>query len=174
MPQSEKNVVNVVQIQCEGYNNKEVTVPVVAMKGQVDLHQYVDLLVPCPAKIKLLSGEGPIHLSGNHCVDYYGYQDQGEGEESEEEDGEIEEDSDKKEDLGNKLNKKESKKEEPKKDGEVEEEKVNEKELELAQKEEVAEENRCKKRKASADPTPEKEKIKTGSAEKKEKRKKSK
>jgi len=157
MPQTEKDVVNVVQIECEGYNNKKVIVPVVAMKGQVDLQRYVDLLVPCPAKIKLLSGEGPIHLSGSHCVDYYGYRgDQGEDEESEEEEEEMEEDGDKKEDLRNKLNKKEEAKK-------IEAE---------TEKEEVTEETGSKKRKASEDPTPEKEKkMKTGSAEKKEKRK---
>merc|ERR1719319_1594357 len=121
MPQSEKDVVNVVQIQCEGYNNKKETVPVVAMKGQVDLLQYVDILVPCPAKIKLLSGEGPIFLSGSHCVDYCGNRDHGEDEELEEENVEMEEDGDKKEDLRNKLKKEE--------------------------KEEVAEENRSKKKK---------------------------
>jgi len=168
MPQSEKDVVNVVQIECEGYNNKKVIVPVVAMKGQVDLQRYVDLLVPCPAKIKLLSGEGPIHLSGSHCVDYYGYRgDHGEDEESEEE---MEEDDDKKEDLRNKLNKKEeAKKIETK--SEAEGGKPDAKDVET-EKEEAAEETGSKKRKASEDPTPEKEKkMKTGSAEKKEKRK---
>jgi len=173
MPQSEKDVVNVVQIECEGYNNKKVIVPVVAMKGQVDLQRYVDLLVPCPAKIKLLSGEGPIHLSGSHCVDYYGYQgdqgDLGEDEESEEEEEEMEEDGDK-EDLRKKLNKKEeAKKIETK--SEAEGGKPDAKDVET-EKEEAAEETGSKKRKASEDPTPEKEKkMKTGSAEKKEKRK---
>ena len=84
----------------------------VLMRGQVDYQRYVDLLVPCPAKIKLLSGDGPIHLTGSHCVDYYGYRGQGEGdaEETEEEDVEMAEDGDKKEDLRNKLNEKEIKK----------------------------------------------------------------
>jgi len=173
MPQSEKDVVNVVQIECEGYNSKKVIVPVVAMKGQVDLQRYVDLLVPCPAKIRLLSGEGPIHLSGSHCVDYYGYRDMGEDEESEEEEDMEGNKLNKMEDLRNKLNKKEAKTIEMKseKDGEVEGGKADAKELET-EKKEAAEEKGSKKRKASEDPTPEKEKkIKTGSAEKKEKRK---
>jgi len=171
MPQTEKDVVNVVQIECEGYNNKKVIVPVVAMKGQVDLQRYVDLLVPCPAKIKLLSGEGPIYLSGSHCVDYYGYRgEQGEDEESEEEEEEMEEDGDKNEDLRNKLNKKEeAKKIETK--SEAEGEKPDGKKVDT-EMEEPAEEQGSKKRKASEDPTPEKEKkMKTGSTEKKEKRK---
>ena len=49
--------------------------PICAMKGGQDLQKYVDLLVPCSAKISLLQGEGPIYLIGSHCVDFYGYKD---------------------------------------------------------------------------------------------------
>merc|ERR1712142_58884 len=73
MPTAKKDEVTVVQIESEGYKQEKLTVPICAMKGGVDLQTYVDLLVPCPAKISLLQGEGPIHLSGSHCVDYDGY-----------------------------------------------------------------------------------------------------
>ena len=43
-----------------------MTAPIVAMKGGVDSQRYIDLLVPCPAKITLLNGEGPILLVGSH------------------------------------------------------------------------------------------------------------
>jgi len=88
MPEAKKDEVTVVQIECEGYNKKKVVIPVVAMKGGVDHQRYVDLLVPSPAKLTLLSGEGPVHLVGSHCVDYYGYRDTGE----EDEDAESSED----------------------------------------------------------------------------------
>jgi len=88
MPEAKKDEVTVLQIECDGYNKKKVTAPIVAMKGGVDHQRYIDLLVPCPAKITLLQGEGPIHLIGSHCVDFYGYRDHGPGSdaESEEED----------------------------------------------------------------------------------------
>ena len=46
------------------------------MKGGVDLQKYVDLLVPGPSKMKIIHGEGPIHLIGSHCVDYMGLQEE--------------------------------------------------------------------------------------------------
>merc|ERR1712228_944088 len=46
---------------------------------------YIDLLVPRPAKISLLQGEGPIYLVGSHCVDFDGYKDVDEDEEDEDE-----------------------------------------------------------------------------------------
>merc|ERR1712071_707987 len=58
-----------VQIETDGYNKHKVVVPIVAMKAGTDFQTYVDLLVPCPAKISLLQGEGPIHLVGSHCVE---------------------------------------------------------------------------------------------------------
>merc|ERR1712142_121589 len=73
MPTAKKDEVTVVQIESEGYKQEKLTVPICAMKGGQDLQTYVDLLVPCPAKISLLQGEGPIYLSGSHCVDYDGY-----------------------------------------------------------------------------------------------------
>merc|ERR1712042_16228 len=72
MPTAKKDEVTVVQIESEGYKQEKLTVPICAMKGGHDLQNYVDLLVPCPAKISLLQGEGPIRLIGSQCVDYYG------------------------------------------------------------------------------------------------------
>merc|ERR1719186_312025 len=57
------------------------------MKGGSDHQKYVDLLVPSAAKLKIIHGEGPIHLVGSHCVDYFGFKD----EDDEEEDSEEEE-----------------------------------------------------------------------------------
>ena len=45
------------------------------MKGESDLQQYVDLLVPSNAKLTLLQWEGPMNLLGSHCVDFFGYKD---------------------------------------------------------------------------------------------------
>merc|ERR1719295_2271258 len=70
MPTAKKDEVTVVQIESEGYKQEKLTVPICAMKGGKDLQTYVDLLVPCPSKISILQGEGPIHLIGSHCVDY--------------------------------------------------------------------------------------------------------
>merc|ERR1719186_1816164 len=86
MPTAKTDEVTVVQIESEGYNKQKVIVPICAMKGGSDFQQYVDLLVPCPAKLKLLQGEGPINLVGSHCVDFYGYRDVGAGDSEDEED----------------------------------------------------------------------------------------
>merc|ERR1712002_1077576 len=64
---------------------KSVTVPICAMKGGVDLQEYVDLLVPGPSKMKIIHGEGPIHLIGSHCVDYMGLQEEDSDDEDEDE-----------------------------------------------------------------------------------------
>merc|ERR1712029_420261 len=84
-------------IESEGYKGKTVTVPICAMKGGVDLQKYVDLLVPGPSKMKIIHGEGPIHLIGSHCVDYMGLQEEeSEDEKKEEEKKQSPEKSDKK------------------------------------------------------------------------------
>merc|ERR1712059_12381 len=79
-----KDEVTIVQIEGEGYNKSKVMVPICAMKGGKDTQQYVDLLVPCPAKLTLMQGEGPIYLVGSHCVDFYGYRDTGAGDDENE------------------------------------------------------------------------------------------
>merc|ERR1712200_284359 len=71
MPTAKKDEVNIVQIGSEGYNKEKVKVPILAMKGGNDLQTYVDLLVPNNAKLTLIKGEGPIHLIGSHCIDFF-------------------------------------------------------------------------------------------------------
>merc|ERR1719392_554782 len=90
MPTAKKDEVTVVQIESEGYNKQTVTVPICAMKGGVDLQKYVDLLVPGPAKMKIIHGEGPINLIGSHCVDYYGFKEDEESDDDDEEEGDTE------------------------------------------------------------------------------------
>merc|ERR1711915_128150 len=85
MPSAKEDEVTVVQIESDGYNKQKVVVPICAMKGGYDLQKYVDLLVPCPAKISLVQGEGPIYLIGSHCVDFDGYKDVDEDEDDEDE-----------------------------------------------------------------------------------------
>merc|ERR1719348_1177146 len=80
-----------VQVESEGYNETKVIVPICAMKGGSELQRYLDILVPSPpATLKIVHGEGPIHLVGSHCVDYYGFKDDDDTED--EEDTEADED----------------------------------------------------------------------------------
>jgi len=97
MPTAKKDEVTIVQIEGEGYNKSKVLVPICAMKGGKDVQQYVDLLIPCPAKLSLMQGEGPIHLVGSHCVDFYGYRDTGAGDDEDEDEVTEDEDADMKE-----------------------------------------------------------------------------
>ena len=60
------------------------------MKGGAELQKYVDLLVPTPAKLKIIHGEGPINLVGSHCVDYFGFKDERDDDSEDEEEGETE------------------------------------------------------------------------------------
>merc|ERR1712098_906656 len=91
MPEAKKDEVTVVQIESEGYNKKQVTMPIVAMKGGSDMQKYVDLLVPAfPATIKIIEGSGPLHLVGSHCVDYYSGKDDEEASDDETADEEME------------------------------------------------------------------------------------
>merc|ERR1719339_205230 len=57
------------------------------MRGGSDLQTYVDILVPSNAKLTLVKGEGPVHLIGSHCIDFFGSMD---GEADDEEDEEME------------------------------------------------------------------------------------
>merc|ERR1712013_663041 len=72
-----------------GYNKEKVKVPVLAMRGGSDLQTYVDILVPSNAKLTLVKGEGPVHLIGSHCIDFFASMD-GEAEDEEDEDDEME------------------------------------------------------------------------------------
>ena len=90
MPSAKKDEVTVVQIESEGYNKQKVIVPICAMKGGAELQKYVDLLIPHAAKLKIIHGEGPINLVGSHCVDYFGFKDEGDEESEDEEEGDTE------------------------------------------------------------------------------------
>merc|ERR1712010_280532 len=91
MPTAKKDEVTVIEIESEGYKNQKINVPICAMKGGVDLQKYVDLLVPGPSKIKIIHGEGPVHLVGSHCVDFFGFKDDEESDDEEdEEEGDTE------------------------------------------------------------------------------------
>merc|ERR1712098_650299 len=90
---SAKEEVTMVQVESEGYNKAKVAVPICAMQGGLELQKYVDLLIPSPpATLKIISGEGPIHLIGSHCVDYYGFEDEEDTEDEDEADEEMEAD----------------------------------------------------------------------------------
>ena len=73
MPEAKKDDVCILQVESEGYNKTKVITPIVAMRGGADHQLYVDVLVPHKATFKLIQGEGPIHLVGSHCVNFYGY-----------------------------------------------------------------------------------------------------
>ena len=73
MPSAKAGEASVVQVETEGYNNTKVVTPIVAMRGGEDHQQYVDILIPHKATFKLIQGEGPVHLVGSHCVNFYGY-----------------------------------------------------------------------------------------------------
>merc|ERR1712071_121690 len=87
MPDAKEGEVTIVQIESEGYNEAKVVVPIVAMRAGRDRQMYLDLLLPNPAKLTLVQGEGPIHLVGSHCVDFSNYRDTGAGEDDEDEVG---------------------------------------------------------------------------------------
>ena len=59
------------------------------MKGGAELQKYVDLLVPTPAKLKIIHGEGPINLVCSHCVDYFRFKDERDDDSEDEEEGET-------------------------------------------------------------------------------------
>merc|ERR1719180_569516 len=88
MPTAKKDDINIVEIESEGYNQEKVKVPILAMRAGSDLQTYVDILVPSNAKLTLIKGEGPVHLIGSHCIDFFGSMD-GEGD-TEDEDDEME------------------------------------------------------------------------------------
>jgi len=76
-PDAAKDEVTMLQIETKGYKDEKVNTPFLAMKSGVNLQQYVDLLVPDLATIKIVNGAGPITLLGSHCVDFYDYRNYG-------------------------------------------------------------------------------------------------
>merc|ERR1712181_175253 len=85
MPTAKKDDINIVEIESEGYNQEKVKVPILAMRGGTNLQTYVDILVPSNAKLTLIKGEGPVHLIGSHCIDFFASMD-GEGDTEDEDD----------------------------------------------------------------------------------------
>merc|ERR1719234_2547221 len=88
MPTAKRDDINIVEIESEGYNQEKVKVPILAMRGGSDLQTYVDILVPSNAKLTLIKGEGPVHLIGSHCIDFFASMD-GEADEEEEDEMEV-------------------------------------------------------------------------------------
>merc|ERR1712192_14409 len=118
MPTAKTDEVTVVQIESEGYNKEKVIVPICAMKGGAELQKYVDLLVPSAAKLTIIHGEGPINLVGSHCVDYFGFKDEGDEDSEDEEEGDTEDEGMETEEVAEKGDKvTEAKKTTPVKEG---------------------------------------------------------
>jgi len=85
-PTAKEGEVVMLQVETIGYKEEKIVAPFLAMKGGSNLQQHVDLLIPDSAKIKLVSGEGPITLVGSHCMDFYDYRNYGNDEDTEDED----------------------------------------------------------------------------------------
>ncbi|XP_015371695.1 PREDICTED: mitotic apparatus protein p62-like isoform X4 [Diuraphis noxia] len=85
-PEVPDDEVNVIEVEAMGYKS-DIKFPVVVLKGGTGHSQCVlDLLFPDPpVTFKLVKGNGPIHLLGNHSVGT------GEGMADEEDDDEIDE-----------------------------------------------------------------------------------
>jgi len=170
-PDSAKDEVTMLEIETNGYKKEKVKAPFLAMKSGLQLQQYVDILLPDTATIKITAGKGPITLVGSHCVDYYDYRNYGGDEEDDDEecseddemDEEEQEATTKEDSTEDKNGKKTSKKEETVK--KEEETKVKEKVKSLKDgksppKEESKEDS--KKRKSSEDNSQEKKRKKSG------------
>jgi len=89
-PEAKEGEVTMLQVETIGYNKQKVVAPIVAMKAGNDLQKYIDLLVPDTAKIKVISGSGPVSLIGSHCVDFYDYRNYGAGQDDEDDEEEDE------------------------------------------------------------------------------------
>merc|ERR1712183_61379 len=157
MPTAKKDEVTVIQIESEGYNKQKVVVPFCAMKGGSDHQKYVDLLVPSAAKLKIIHGEGPIHLVGSHCVDYFGFKDEDDEDDSEdEEEGDTENEGMETEEVTEKGDKKttptkDGKKATPTKEGSGKKASPAKEASEKAEEKKTPAKEDSKKRKASSD-----------------------
>merc|ERR1711887_475944 len=120
-PDSAKDEVTMLEIETSGYKKEKVKAPFLAMKSGLQLQQYVDILLPDTATIKITAGKGPITLVGSHCVDYYDYRNYGGDEEQE---ATTKEDSTEDKDGKKKTVKKEDSKETVKKEESKEKDKV--------------------------------------------------
>ena len=66
--EGQKDEVTVVQVEAEGFNKMKIKIPIVVMKSGQDM-RYLDVLIPCTAKLSLVQGKGPVHLLGSHCIE---------------------------------------------------------------------------------------------------------
>lgn len=68
-PEVPDDEINVIEVEAMGYKS-DIKFPVVVLKGGTGHSQCVlDLLFPDPpVTFKLVKGNGPIHLLGNHSV----------------------------------------------------------------------------------------------------------
>merc|ERR1739848_260280 len=163
-PDSAKDEVTMLEIETNGYKKEKVKAPFLAMKSGLQLQQYVDILLPDTATIKITAGKGPITLVGSHCVDYYDYRNYGGDEEDDDEecseddemDEEEQEATTKEDSTEDKNGKKTSKKEETakKEETKVKEKVKSPKDGKSPPKEESKEDS--KKRKSSDDNSQEK------------------
>merc|ERR1712181_185013 len=96
MPEAKDGEVTIVEVESMGFNKTKVKVPLVAMKGGIDLQKYVDVLLPAaPATIKIVQGNGPVHLVGSHCVEKIMEEEEEREDEAEEESQEDDDEDDK-------------------------------------------------------------------------------
>lgn len=163
-PDAAKDEVTMLQIETKGYKEEKVNAPFLAMKSGVNLQQYVDLLIPDLATIKMINGSGPITLLGSHCVDFYDYRNYGADEtlDDEEEDAASSEDDEMDAEeqetvAGKKEAKKEVKEEEEKEVAPTKEGKIKTPKKEEEKEEEVAPVKEGKKKTPKKD-TPKKDK----------------
>uniref|UniRef100_T1IQI8 Nucleoplasmin core domain-containing protein n=1 Tax=Strigamia maritima TaxID=126957 RepID=T1IQI8_STRMM len=89
--------INIVELETEGYLSAEVKQPILRLKcGTVD-HISLDVYIPKCGILRLISGSGPVHISGQHIIEYTNDEDEGDDtklgvvEDDEEEDEEEEE-----------------------------------------------------------------------------------
>ncbi|XP_046667757.1 nucleoplasmin-like protein [Homalodisca vitripennis] len=67
-PKTADGEVNVVQAEAMGYKS-DIKFPIAVLKGGAQSQAVLDLLFPDPpVTFKLIQGNGPIHLLGNHSV----------------------------------------------------------------------------------------------------------
>jgi len=94
-PTAKDGEVVMLELETEGYNEKKICTPFVAMKGGLAPQQLVDIMISDAGKIKLVRGEGPITLLGAHYVGFgdrsYGGNDVDDAESSEDDEADMEE-----------------------------------------------------------------------------------
>ncbi|KAL0270527.1 UNVERIFIED_CONTAM: hypothetical protein PYX00_007913 [Menopon gallinae] len=70
-----ENQVNVVEVETAGYKGN-IKLPIITLVGGKQSHVLLDLNFPDPpVTLRLIQGEGPIHISGNHVINAEQYND---------------------------------------------------------------------------------------------------